>query len=254
MAKVSIITVVKDHALGLHDTFASILEQDHIDWEMLVVVGTSKDSTLETARGMLKKDSRVKVIGQSGLGIYGAMNEGIGQASGEYSWFMNAGDRFADSHALGAAAEEITQAGVGLLIGGYRIHGGNDRQVYSYSRREVSVLGFAFNRHGGCHQAMIFRTELLKQVGGFDPKYSLASDFDLALKIIELGGAVRVPQIVASIEPGGAADRGIFLVHEQKHQIRRSFFNKVSLVILSMAWTTAARTKINFRRFLRGHS
>ena len=251
MALVSIITIVRDHASGLRKTFSSLTGQKHNDWEMLIVVGASKDSTLQTAREIASKDSRIKVIEQSGLGIYNAMNEGIQNASGEFSWFMNAGDKFTDARVLSGALDEIIRAKVGLVIGGYRIDVGNERQVYSYPRKEITEFDFAFNRRGGCHQAMIFRTELLKKAGGFNSNYTLASDFDLVLKIIKLAGAMRVPGIYASIEPGGAADQGIFSVHRQKHQIRKDFFGSAVINFASLAWTVAARMKIIVRRLLR---
>ena len=82
MALVSIITIVKDHALGLRETYSSLAEQKYNDWEMLIVVGASKDSTLQIAKEIASNDSRIKVIEQAGLGIYGAMNEGIQNTGG----------------------------------------------------------------------------------------------------------------------------------------------------------------------------
>lgn len=249
MASVSVITIAKDHFSGLRETFASLTAQDYDDWEMLIVVGASKDSTLQIANEFATKDSRVKVIEQSGLGIYEGMNEGIRRATGEFSWFMNAGDEFANAHVLDAAVEEMKRTKVGLVIGGYGIQGRGQEESYSFPRKEMSDFDFAFSRRGGCHQAMIIRTELIERVGGFDTHYSLASDFDLVLKAIKLGGAVRVPEIYASIEPGGLADQGIFSVHRQKHQIRRRFFGGSAITFLSLAWTMAARSKIILRRF-----
>lgn len=250
MAKVSIITVAKNHALGLHDTYSSLSYQEFSDWELLVVVGASKDSTLQVAKEISNIDSRIKVIEQSGLGIYDAMNGGIRDASGEYSWFMNAGDRFADAQVLGVAVDEITNAAIGMVIGGYRIDGGNKKQVYAYPKKEITAFNFAFNRHGGCHQAMIFQTEVLKRIGGFSLNYSLCSDFELVIKVINTAGALRVPEIFADIEPGGAADLGIFSVHQQKHQIRKSLFGDLGVTFLSLGWTFAAHTKVILRRFL----
>lgn len=251
MALVSIITIVKDHALGLRETVSSVAEQEHNDWEMLIVVGASKDSTLQTAREIATKDFRIKVIEQSGLGIYGAMNEGIQNAVGEFSWFMNAGDKFTDARVLAAAVDEITRAKVGLVIGGYRIDGGNKKQVYSYPKKEITALDFAFQRRDGRHQAMIFRTENLRQIGKYDLAYPFASDFDLVIKVIKLTRATRVPEIYATIEPGGVADQNIFSVHREKHQIRKAVFRgNLSVIALSWAWTIAARMKITLRRLL----
>ena len=250
MVRVSIVTVVKDHMHGLIETHLSILSQTFSDWEMIIVVGASKDSTLLVAKDLETIDSRVKVLKQSDTGIYSAMNEGIESVGGEFIWFMNAGDKFATRLVLADAIKEISEASVGLVVGGYQIDKGRTEQVYVYGSRVLTALSFAFNRHGGCHQAMIFRTELVREIGGFDLSYLLASDFDLVLKVIKLASAVRVPKIYASIEPGGAADQGIFSVHRQKHQIRKRYFGNSPIIFLSSVWTIAARTKITFRRLL----
>lgn len=252
MALVSVITIVKDHPSGLEETFASLLEQDLSDWELLIVVGASRDSTLATAKDIASTSPHVQVIEQSGSGIYDAMNEGISRAKGEFVWFMNAGDKFADSHVLSIAVDEITKAGVGLVIGGYRLDGvvGDDR---SFPPKKMSTFRFAFNRRGGCHQAMIFRNESLKQVGGYDLTYSLASDFDFVLKVIKNSGAIRVSKVFASIEPGGVADKNIFQVHLQKHQIRKSIMGQNQLItLLSWAWSVAASVKIRLRQSWQG--
>lgn len=250
MALVSVITIVKDHPFGLRETFASLSEQDLSDWELLIVVGPSQDSTLVTARDIASTGQNVEVIEQSGSGIYDAMNEGIRNAKGEFVWFMNAGDKFADSHVLSIAVDEITKAGVGLVIGGYRL----DRTVQedrSFPPRKMSAFKFAFNRRGGCHQAMIFRNESLRQVGEYDLTYSLASDFELVLKVIKSAGAIRVSKVFASIEPGGVADKNIFQVHLQKHQIRKSIMGKNPFItLLSWAWSVAASSKIRLRHLL----
>jgi len=251
VALVSIITIVKDHVTGLRETFASLNEQVHKDWEMIIVAGISKDSTLKLAKEISSRDTRIKVIEESGQGIYAAMNEGIQNANGEFSWFMNAGDRFANAQVLERALLEASSTKVGLVIGGHRIDGDNKRQVYSYPKKVLSEFDFAFNRRGGCHQSMIFRTQVLNVIGGFNTDFSLASDFDLALRVIRLAGAVRVPEIYASVEPGGSADQFIFSVHRQKHQIRKKFFKKILITLLSSLWTFAASSKIVSRRLLR---
>ena len=95
---------------------------------------------------------------------------------------------------------------------------------------------------------MIFHTQVLKSIGGFNTAYSLASDFDLVLKVIKKAGARRVSEIYAAIEPGGRADQGIFLVHKEKHLIRRNLLGGPAILAASLLWTGLARTKIISRR------
>lgn len=249
MALISIITIVKDHTVGLKETLKSLAEQNYLDWELRIVVGKSSDSTLDVARDYAISDSRIKVIEQSGLGIFQAMNQGIANANGEFIWFMNAGDRFADSLVLRMAIEEISEANAGVVIGGYRIGSSIQGKTYSNSRKRISDLNFAFSRRGGCHQAMIFRTSIVKELGGYSAAYALNSDFDLVLKVIKANGALRVPLTFAEVETGGIADQNIFRVHREKHQIRKIYFGVANpIIILSWAWTIAARTKIIVRR------
>ncbi len=247
MARVSIVTVVKDHADGLMHTHASILQQTHSDWEMLVVVGTSSDGTLSTARSLEVHDRRIKVFEQKGDGIYGAMNEGLEIASAEFVWFMNAGDKFAAVDILEKAVREICLRNIGLLVGGYKIDGDGRRQEYTFPDKELKKFSFAFNRRGGCHQAMIFRTLPLKKLGGYDPIFSLAADFKLILKVIGDQGGFRVSDVYAEIEPGGRADQGILLVHSQKHKIRKEILKGPIALFLSFAWTKLATSKVKLR-------
>ena len=248
MVKVSVVTIVKDHASGLARTHESLLGQDFVNWEMVIVVGASNDESLPFARELQLNDSRVRVIEQNGLGIYGAMNEGLTAATGEYIWFMNAGDRFASALALSHATGELEQRKAGMIIGGYQLETNLKAQTNRYPDGDVSILGFAFNRRGGCHQAMLFRRDAINAVGGFSTNYSLAGDFDLVLKVIKNEKAIRVSEVYALIEPGGRADQGIFLVHKQKHQIRKERLGGPHIVIASMLWTCLARIKIISRR------
>ena len=249
--KVSVVTVVKEHPTGLKVTFESLLKQTFFDWEMIIVVGTSRDATLLVAQEIRAKDSRVRIIEQHSVGIYGAMNEGVAAATGEFIWFMNAGDKFTTVEVLMSAIIKLSQSDEGMLIGGYAINNGNTNQTYFYPERDVTALSFAFNRRGGCHQAMIFRTQILKNIGGFDTAYSLASDFDLVLRVIKLANARRVSEVYATIEPGGRADQGIFEVHKQKHRIRRNLLGGPVISIASVFWTGLARAKIISRSMFR---
>jgi putative colanic acid biosynthesis glycosyltransferase len=249
LVRVSVITVVKDDAEGLRRTYQSLEQQSQTDWEMLIVVGDSKDETLNFAQKLQSNDSRVIAIKEVKNGIYAAMNEGLAMASGEYAWFMNAGDIFASSSVLMNAVNLINENEIGVLIGGYQISADRQRK-FSYPEGRVSIEDFSFTRRGGCHQSMIFRTQILKTVGGFNLTYSLASDFDLVLRVIRLANARRVSEIYSSISPGGRADQGIFRVHTEKHRIRMTLIGGPKIWVMSLIWTGLARLRIVLRRVL----
>jgi len=246
--RVSVITVVKEDPSGLRRTHESLIGQTFKNWEMLIIVVPAPDETFGVATELQSSDARIHLLEQISTGIYGAMNEGIAGAGGEFIWFMNAGDTFTSNLVLDQAVEKLLKSAVGVLIGGYKILNGTSNQTFSYPEGKVSAVDFAFNRRGGCHQAMIFHTQVLKDIGGFNTGYSLASDFDLVLKVIKKADARRVSEIYAAIEPGGRADQGIFLVHKEKHLIRRDILGGPAILAASLLWTRLARTKIISRR------
>ena len=246
--KISVVTVVKNHEIGLQSTYERLCRQLEVEWEMIVVVGTSEDGTLQYAREFEKTDFRVHAIEQQSSGIYDAMNVGLALAIGDFIWFMNAGDRFASSMTLTHASMALLKSGTGVLIGGHQIESSAGAHVYNLREGKVSSLQFAFNRRGGCHQSMIFKTSILKEIGGFNLSYSLASDFELVLKVIKKWKGRRVSEVYSVIEPGGRADQGIFLVHREKHKIRREQLSGPLVFISSFLWAHAAMLKNIIRR------
>ena len=246
--QVSIVTIVKNHAEGLQKTVSSILSQDFQNWQLLIVVGSSIDTTLMNAKAFSLNDSRITVTEERTAGIYPAMNYGLELATAPFVSFMNAGDLFASSTVLSELLQEMIGADVGILIGGHIIEG--KRNANMHSRSKITELSFAFNRRSGCHQAMLFRTNRLLEVGGFNLEYSLASDFYGVLAVLKTSQGLWIPKIVAQIEPGGAADKGIQLVLKEKHQIRKIHFENFFIDVLSYSWSLAARAKIAFNRII----
>jgi GT2 family glycosyltransferase len=60
----------------------------------------------------------------------------------------------------------------------------------------------------GCF--MLFRTDVLRRLGGFDPGYFLYfEDYDLSLRAARLAGLVYVPSVVIEHGAGGAARKGV---------------------------------------------
>lgn len=90
MPKLSIITVTYQAERYIEKTLKSISEQTNQDFEFILVDGESLDNTLEIAK---KYSSRIdKLIIEKDEGLYDAMNKGLENASGDFVWFINAGD------------------------------------------------------------------------------------------------------------------------------------------------------------------
>lgn len=96
--KLSIITINLNDKVGLQKTIDSVLCQTFTDYEYIVIDGGSTDGSIDLIEGYGNKISYW--ISEKDSGIYNAMNKGIRKAGGEYCYFLNAGDIFANADAL----------------------------------------------------------------------------------------------------------------------------------------------------------
>lgn len=255
VASVSIISIARNNKEGLVSTYKSVLSQTYRNWELLLVIAPSEDGTCALGENLANSDPRIKTFHQVGLGIYSAMNQGLMKAAGDYVWFLNSGDEFYDDATLELAVEQIELLDADLLIGGYSISGNLDSKEYLKTSKRLSLFEFAFNRRGGCHQAMLFHRKKVLGLGGFDLDFELASDFDLVMKIVKGRNSFRVNRVLARIEPGGVSDQRIYEVIREKHQIRQSHFARKTFVFfLSVGWGVAVKSKIRARNFLKSLS
>jgi putative colanic acid biosynthesis glycosyltransferase len=252
LESVTVITIVKDHAVGLLKTIESLKSQIFREWKSIIVVGASKDSTLVRAQEFAQADTRITVLVQEDSGIYEAMNVGIAQSKSSFLWFMNSGDTFMDSKSLGRGVEMLSNSQVGFIVGGYKVIG--KPAVYKQNQSRLTPVRFAFTRRGGCHQAMIFRRTSVLESGLFNTKFRLASDYDMCLKILKTSGAAKSSDVYAQMEPNGRTDKSLVKMHQEKLVIRNEFFAKSPwLKPISLMWMHLALAKVRLKVWVDKH-
>ena len=95
---IDIITVVFNAKAELERTLSSVFSQNYANLNLIVIDGGSNDGTQE----FIKNNSdKIKFwISESDNGIYDAMNKGLNHATGDYVWFINAGDEIYSKNTL----------------------------------------------------------------------------------------------------------------------------------------------------------
>lgn len=90
--KLSIITVVFNRKSDLEKTIKSIRSQSYSNIEYIVIDGKSTDGTIEIIQQAASLNIIQRWISEKDRGLYDAMNKGLELATGDFVWFINAGD------------------------------------------------------------------------------------------------------------------------------------------------------------------
>jgi len=246
--EITIITIVKNNKSGLEKTVGSLFAQSFMNWELIILVGKSTDGTAELATGFMHMDSRIRQIKQIGDGIYPAMNQALDQSDGEYAWFMNAGDTFANLDSIMSAIKVMNEVDCDVLIGGYQVFEKGNLRTYSKKKGFWRSLGISLNRRGLCHQSIVMKTNLIKELNCFDLRYKVAADFDLILRASTAHRIYRTEIPLSHIEPGGISSLQLNDVLNEKQEIRNSYFGRYSVNrYLGYFWTLSVKCKVRLR-------
>ena len=98
MPKVSIIIPVFNKEKYISMTIESILKQEFVDYEVIIVNDGSTDNSLQNIKKYEEQDSRVFIINIPNGGVSNARNIGLGYASGEWIQFLDADDRIDEEY------------------------------------------------------------------------------------------------------------------------------------------------------------
>lgn len=180
----------------LRQMIESVVGQNYSSWELVIVNASPNDEEMqEVLKGI--KDERIKVIDQhDNLGISGNTNVGIKACSGEYVSFLDHDDVIEpDALAEYVRVIEEREGDVGLLYC-------DEDYIDEHGRYSLPTFKPDYNpallesQNYVCHWLTV-RRDLLYVVGLFDGATDGSQDYDMTLKIADLGqGIVHVPHVL----------------------------------------------------------
>ena len=91
--KFSIITATYNSSATISETVSSLMQQDHDEYEHIIVDSSSTDGTLDLISN-LSKDKKVLFLQDQKNGIYDALNIGMNASSGDIICLLHSDDCF----------------------------------------------------------------------------------------------------------------------------------------------------------------
>ncbi len=228
----SIITVCYNAAKHIASTARSVAEQSYRQIEYLIIDGLSRDDTLAQVRAICPQ---AIIKSERDKGLYDAMNKGLRLASGDYIWFLNAGDTLPKKDCLEILAKKIREGGNAelpdLIYGDTMLVDGAGNELGLRRLRPPLNLSWRDYSNGMlvCHQAFLPRRDLAVQ---YDLRYRFSSDYDWSIRILQSAKQVFNSQMILAkyLDEGGVTkENHLKSLIERFHIMRKHFGLVVSV-------------------------
>jgi len=202
MVPVSVIIPVRNGEAFVADAIESVLAQQGVTAELIVVDDGSTDGTRELLEGYA---GRIAVDSSEGRGVSAARNRGIALAHGELLLFLDADDllpphylaRFVEAAAAAPQAEVFHCGWRGIDFDDGHVLYGLDEPFSDLDQDPFHALAAAGSPH---IVSLAVRRRTATRVGGFDETESLQADWDFWLRLAASGANFQgVPDNVAII-------------------------------------------------------
>jgi glycosyltransferase involved in cell wall biosynthesis len=165
----------------------SILMQTVVDLELLIVDDGSTDGTVAVAAGIAADDRRVRVLSMpANVGIARSLNAGLEAAAAPVVAVLDADD-WSEPERLERQLE-LLDCDPAVAVVGSRMRevdpsGRELTPRTSFAAGEVNDVLMRFNPIP--NTSATFRRDAVLAVGGYDPRYRWAAEYDLWLRIAE---------------------------------------------------------------------
>lgn len=222
--KISIITITYNASHWLERTMLSVLKQTCTDYEYIIVDGASTDGTLDIVKGLEQQfEGRLFWQSEPDKGLYDAMNKGIVRATGEFVWFMNAGDEIYSVETLQHVINAISDQ-TDIVYGKACIVNAVGQKVSEHHKTTPPNLTLEHLLNGlvVSHQAIIVRRSITKL---YDTQYRICADYDWVIKNVRISRQnVYIDNYLCKFLTGGVSNKQRQRAWKERFCIMRMHF------------------------------
>lgn len=228
---ISLITVCFNSSKTIEDTLRSVLEQNSIQFEYIVIDGGSTDGTLDIIK---KYNEYIDIlISERDGGIYDAINKGISKSSGDIIGILNSDDTFAHSMVLSDIDNLFRRNLIDMYWANVNFVNHSNKVIRTYlsSNSPLRLFRFGFMP---AHPSFYCKKTLFDMYGFYRTDLKIAADFELLLRfLMNNDNYYYHNRIIVNMKIGGISTLGI----------------KSNLVILKEIYISCKLNNINTNYF-----
>jgi glycosyltransferase involved in cell wall biosynthesis len=188
---VSVIIPTHNRKKYIAKAINSVLSQTFKALEIIIVDDGSTDGTDKAIFELIKNSQNIIVIkNKINLGIVSSLNRGIRVARGKYIARLDDDDVWCDDKKIEKQVDFLEKNQEYCIVGGGVIkidQNGKEIVRYLMPKEDGDIRKTILINNAFAHTAVIFRKDIFKEVGGYDEQFIFIEDWDLWLKIGELG-------------------------------------------------------------------
>ena len=206
---ISVVLPVYNAEAYVREAVESILAQSFTDFELIIINDGSTDGSGAILRDLEARDARIVLVERPNGGLVSALNDGIEMARADLIARMDADDvsmpeRFALQH-----AHMVQQPDLAVLGSSFHIMDRNGAIIRLYKAVSLTPAQTArYVEHSGCpvhHPTVMMRRDAALKAGGYRKAFCHAEDYDLWLRMSDLGYAIaNLPQPLLNYREHGA--------------------------------------------------
>ena len=236
---ITIVTVVFNGFHYIERTIQSVVNQTYENIQYIIIDGDSVDGTLEIIKSYEKKIDLC--ISERDYGVYYAMNKGIASAAGDWIYFLNAGDtldsfKTIENLKLGNISNEVD-----VIYGDFNVIESQNLLKKLHKTTEFININFLL-KSTICHQALIFRTMLFREYGGYEVRYKICSDYDKLFQIFLAGKLIKkIDLTICNYLDGGISSRNYIRSALERLKIIKCRLNNTSIYYNFYQYVTILR-------------
>ena len=195
MTKVSIVTPSYNQSAYLEQTIQSVLDQENVSIEYIIVDGGSTDGSVEIIE---KYTERLAWwVSERDSGQAEAINKGLARSTGEFVAWLNSDDLYLPAAVAQAAKVLEANPEVGFVFGDAITIDTQGKPLNNLVFGDwglEELVGFRII----CQPAVFIRRSVLEQVGYLDSTYHFMLDHQLWLRIARVAPIQHVPSTWAA--------------------------------------------------------